>query len=170
MKLWIVFVLFSAIAGLQCAAEPRWCSVTGRGPNDTLIYPPIARAARVSGVVVMRILYTPNGKVLSTEPVFGPVMLSSTLTSQLNHWILKTAATGDELCTTLVIADFRIRYPDEPLRPSPPQPNSSSILRLIVESEAIVISDPEGQTTGNPFRIFEYKLRRGVKRLFHTTS
>ena len=85
MKLRATLTLGIASLALYAQAEPRWCVVSGKDPSNTLVYPPIARAARVQGIVVMRMIYAPNGKVLRTEPVFGPVMLSNSVTSQLNE-------------------------------------------------------------------------------------
>ena len=98
-------------AAAQCHTEPRWCSITGRGANDTMVYPPIARAARVQGVVVSRIVYAQNGEVVRMEPVFGPAMLSDSVSKQLSQWNIKTDATGGELCQSLIIADFRLDVP-----------------------------------------------------------
>jgi len=168
MKIFVTVVLW-IFASLLCSAEPRWCVVSEKDSSNTLLYPPIARAARVQGVVVMRMIYTPNGGGLRTEPVFGPVMLSNALASQLLNWTVKTDATGDQQCVTLVIAEFR--FDDEAYRPLPAQPNIPGIHRISVESEVLVISDPGGVITGNnPFRRFAYKVRRLAKRVFHGQS
>jgi hypothetical protein len=77
----------------------------------------------------------------------------------LLNWTVKTDATGDQQCVTLVIAEFR--FDDEAYRPLPAQPNIPGIHRISVESEVLVISDPGGVITGNnPFRRFAYKVRR----------
>ncbi len=89
-------------------AEPRWCSLSGRDPSNKFFYPPIARAARVSGVVLSHLIYTPNGNVQRVEPISGPRLLSDSLAGQLMDWTVKTDAVGTELCQTLVIAEFRI--------------------------------------------------------------
>ena len=87
-------------------AEPRWCSVTGRGPNDKFIYPPIARVARVSGVVLGRLEFLTNGKVVDFNPGSGPRLLADSIKAQLSPWTLQTDATGGEGCQALVIAEF----------------------------------------------------------------
>lgn len=170
MKTFVTVVLW-ILASLLCSAEPRWCVVSEKDPSNTLLYPPIARAARVQGVVVMRMIYAPNGRVLRTEPVFGPVMLSNAVTSQLLNWTVKTDATGDQQCMTLMIAEFQFHNPEEASRPHPAQPIIPAILRISVESEVLVISDPGGVITGNnPFRRIAYKVRRLAKRVFHGPS
>ena len=170
MKTFAILVL-SAFVVLRCQAEPRWCVVSAKDASNTLVYPPIARAARVQGVVVMRMIYVPNGKVARTEPVFGPVLLSTSMTNQLLNWTVKTDAAGDEQCMTLIIAEFRFHDPDEPSRTPPQGPGAPGILRVSVESEMLIISDPAGTlSAGNPFRVFTYKVRRLAKHLFHRSS
>jgi hypothetical protein len=170
MKTFTILVL-SAFVVLRCQAEPRWCVVSAKDASNTLVYPPIARAALVQGVVVMRMIYMPNGKVARTEPVFGPAMLSTSMTSQLSNWTVKTDAVGDEQCMTLIIAEFRFHDPDEPSRTPPQEPVAPGLLRVSVESEVLIISDPAGTlSTGYPFRVFAYKVRRLAKHLFHRSS
>jgi hypothetical protein len=106
-KIALLALGFVALASL-CHAEPRWCNVTGKDPSNKFIYPPIARAARVSGVVLLQMIYIPNGKVQKIEPISGPRILSDILARQLMDWTVKTDATGDELCETLVIATFEL--------------------------------------------------------------
>jgi hypothetical protein len=166
----LAFTLAVVLTSSLCYAEPRWCA-TQKDPSNVVVYPPIARAARVSGVVVMRMIYAPNGQVGRTEPIFGPPMLSHSLTEQMKNWTVKTNDLGDELCVTLVIAEFRFRDPDEPpLPPIPARPDPPSILRFWITDEVIIISDPGGYISNNPLRKFEYKVRRAMRRLFHKTS
>jgi hypothetical protein len=170
MRILLALAPMVVLTSSLCSGEPRWCSVRSDFSN-TVVYPPIARAARVSGVVVMRMVYAPNGKALRTEPVFGPQMLSNSVTGQMKDWIVRTDDQGDELCETLVIAKFEFHVPDEPpLPPIPAQSEPPSLLRIWIRSELLVISDPGVTISSNPFRMFEYKVRRAVKRLFHKTS
>ena len=158
MKIFVTVVLW-IFASLLCSAEPRWCVVSEKDSSNTLLYPPIARAARVQGVVVMRMIYTPNGGCGRSIWWWGHLL----------NWTVKTDATGDQQCVTLVIAEFR--FDDEAYRPLPAQPNIPGIHRISVESEVLVISDPGGVITGNnPFRRFAYKVRRLAKRVFHGQS
>ena len=161
-------ILLVTLSSLQCHGEPRWCAVSAKDSSDSLVYPPIARAARVQGVVVMRMVFAPDGKVVRTEPVFGPAMLSASLTSQLLNWTVKTDAVGDQECMTLVIAEFRFHDPDEPSRLQPQGPTAPGILRVSVDSEVLIISDPAGTiSNGNPLKVFAFKLRRITRNLFH---
>ena len=139
-----ISVLLGAAA--ICHPEPRWCSITGKGPNDNLLYPVVAKAAQVQGVVVSRILYHPNGKVDGIEQVFGLPVLAEPLSRQLMQWTLKTDASGDELCQTLVIAMFRIL---DPTRIEPAEPlieTRASVYRISVETEPPTIESSVSAT------------------------
>jgi len=166
MKIFAV-VVFCMLVPVICPAEPRWCAVSQKDPSNNLVYPPIARAARVQGVVVMRMIYEPNGKVERTEPVFGSVLLADSVTKQLLNWTVKTDATGNEQCVTLVTAEFHFHDLDQTPQFVPTQQTRPGMLRIMVESEVLIISDPAATfTSGNPFRVFAYKVRRLTKRLF----
>jgi hypothetical protein len=139
------FVLFAAALLLSvCRAEARWCDVTGHGDSDKIVYPPIGRAAHVSGTVLARVTYSPRGEVKDVTSVSGPRLLAIPVATQLKTWHLKTNALGGELCQSLTIIDFRIASADSSLV-RPPQPVSGSIFRVSVVTKPIVlytISDP----------------------------
>lgn len=97
-------------------------------------------------------------------------MLSNAVTNQLMNWTVKTDAMGDEQCVTLLIAEFHFQTPDEAPRPMAVQPKVPGILRISMEEEVIVMSDPRAMIIGNPFRTFACKVRRLTKRLFHGTG
>ncbi|MDE3162420.1 MAG: hypothetical protein KGL64_04090 [Acidobacteriota bacterium] len=154
----LALILFAVTSA--CPAEPRWCSVVGRDPSNIIVYPPIARAARVSGVVLAHIIYVPNGKVEEVQPISGPILLSRSLTDQLMKWRVKTDAQGDAPCVTLVIADFSFSDSSPPTKLAPTPP---SIFRIAIEAQILIISDPAAEYTRLP------SLRRlmwHLKRLF----
>ncbi len=161
-----VMLGMAALATLSVAAEPRWCSITGRGPNDTIVYPPIARAARVWGNVIARLVYTTDGKVVRFEEVSGPKLLSSSLSKQFESWSIKTDATGQELCESLVSAEFRIESYGAVLSPEIHY-ESGSVLRIHSEAEPLVldtvISDPAPL---RGFRLFRSEVRWKLHRAY----
>ena len=137
LKLVILAALLLCLPASWSSAEPRWCAITGTDPTNKIIYPPIARAARVQGVVLLRMIYVPNGPVVRTEPVSGPKMLSTSLAGQLQEWTVRTDAAGGEECQTLVVANFELVESGR-LPPNEPKiENVSSILRLNVEAEPL---------------------------------
>jgi hypothetical protein len=106
-----LILLCIAFATVAFAEEPRWCSVSSRDSSNTLAYAPIAAAAQVQGEARARIIYRPNGRAEKVEPVSGVPMLLIPLTDQLSKWTIRSKASGDELCQTLVIATFTLRDP-----------------------------------------------------------
>jgi hypothetical protein len=140
---WIsLFLLAGLLLAPICRAEARWCDVLGRGDSDKILYPPIARAARVSGTVLARVTYTPQGDVKDVVNISGPRLLATPVATQLKTWRLKTNALGDELNQSLAIIDFRIA---SPVVSSARPPVSGSIFHVSVVTEPIVlytISDP----------------------------
>jgi hypothetical protein len=115
LSLVLLCIVFSAIA---FAEEPRWCSVSSRDPSNTITYAPIAAAAQIQGEVRARIIYRPNGRVekvepvsSKVEPVSGTKILLAWLTDELPNWTVRTNASGDEPCQTLVIATFTLQEP-----------------------------------------------------------
>ena len=148
----LLILLGVGVLTIACHAEPRWCSISAKDPSNKFWYPPIARAARVSGVVLSHIIYLPNGTVERVEPISGPRLLSDSLRAQLMEWTVKTDATGDELCQTLVIAEFTLRESSGPTPAAKTQVSPPGVLRLSVEDEVIEISDPAAYIgTINPF-------------------
>ncbi len=103
LSAWAVLVV--AASG-SCGAQVRWCLVTGTGAQDTLPYPPIARAANVTGTVIERVTFTPAGNVLGVEVVLGPKLIAEPVSHHLKDWQFHTDATGTQSCQVLVVADF----------------------------------------------------------------
>lgn len=163
----IVALLVLACA-LRCAAEPRWCSVIGRGTQDKVAYPPIARYARVTGVVLGIVTYIPNGAVASFEPVSGPRLLSDSLGRQLAEWTIISDALGNEQCRSLVIATFRMDNSDSPESSARIKYEAGSVLRLSVSTFPpppldVSISDPTPLTG---FKLFRTQMRWKLTRIF----
>jgi|GEM_PF-1999943 hypothetical protein len=167
----ILIISLLAASVIAAEAEPRWCSITGKAAADKISYPPIAKAARVEGVVVSRIIFEPNGKVERFEAVFGPPMLFKFLEQAMSSWSLVTDARGYETCETLVIARFQFKEPPS-CNPAPDVPteydfSTPSILRLSLGANPYLICDPASTVTSiSPWRVLFYRLKRGFRRPF----
>jgi len=127
-----------------CHAEPRWCTITGIANSENLAYPPIARVARVYGVVLERVTYLPKGVVQSFEYISGPKMLASGLEQQMNTWSIATSAAGDQPCVSLVIAEFNLDATSGESKLYPPDLSLPGILRLKSTADVICLCDPGG--------------------------
>jgi hypothetical protein len=158
-------MILGSIASLS-QAEPRWCSITGRASSDTLIYPPIARAARVSGVVLSRVIFSPAGKVENVESISGPAMLADSVAQQLGKWTFRTTAQGDELCEAIVISEFRLGDLDNPLPEQSIPAAPPGLLRIRIDAETYVISCPGGTVIWTPASYLRYKIKQVISKIF----
>jgi hypothetical protein len=137
-----VCLLTALVFSVSSSAErTRWCSPDAAATKGTLLYPPIARAAHISGPVIVRVTYRPSGEVLQVEPASGPHILSQSVVQQLSSWRIGTSAPGDDLCQSLVIAAFALGDDTEE---HAIQIADSSSLRVAVSAEPLTISDPSG--------------------------
>jgi hypothetical protein len=118
-----------------CRAETRWCSLTGKAGSDTLLYPPIARAAHISGTVIGRLHFSTSGKVEEFEVISGPIMLSRAVADQVKSWTVQTDSKGEQPCQSLFAVNFTIG--DEAPIPSDSRP---SLFRVSVHAEQLVLT------------------------------
>jgi hypothetical protein len=118
-------------------AQTRWCTISHTGK---IAYPPIGRAAHVSGVVIQRINFTTTGNILSLDQLVAKLLAVSTA-DQIKNWHLTTDAAGDEPCQSLVLVRYRIYNNDEP-PPNESLPITPGMLQISVDSPVLVISDP----------------------------
>ena len=143
----------------------------GRRAVDKLLYSPLAKAARVEGVVVSRVIYNPAGGVEGFEAVFGPPMLSKYLEHEIAKWNVETDAKGDRLCETLIIARFRLKDPIS-CDPAPDAPteydfSTPSIFRMNLGASGYLTCDPAATIISpSPARLIFYKLKHGLSRIF----
>ena len=119
-------------------AEPRWCNVTDFG--KTLVYPPIARAAHVTGLVSLRVTYERTGNVITVETINGPIMLVNAATEQIKQSTIGTDAPGSDPCESLFIINYELD--DGKLPPLTPTPNVPGMFRGTVRAYVLVLSDP----------------------------
>lgn len=122
-----------------CQAQTRWCSITGTAKADTLLYPPIGRAARVTGTVISRITNLPSGPVVALETVSGPPLLATSVNGQMKSWTLRTEAKGTEPCQSLLVITFTLGNSESEKRSTTVIPG---LYRMSLNANAIVLSDP----------------------------
>ncbi len=75
------------------------------------VYPPIARAAHISGTVILQITVSPAGKVISLKTVSGPPMLVGAAQDSVRKWTYKPLPTEQ---TFQVSVDFTLPPPINP--------------------------------------------------------
>jgi hypothetical protein len=157
------FILFLVILlAAVCRGEARWCDITGDGGNDKVLYPPIARAAHVSGTVLARITYTPQGDIKEVISISGPPLLAKFTAAQIRDWHMKTNAVGGDLCQSLAIVQFRLSD-NLALQVQHEQLVSGSIMRLFIDAQMPpCLCDPE-PTLAKKRRSFFSKLIKPVE-------
>jgi hypothetical protein len=112
-------------------------------------------------------IYSPNGRVERVEAISGPQLLSSSLAGQMMDWTVKTDASGDELCQTLVIAKFTMLDSGQAAPEEPKVVAEPTVLRLSAEASpdpiTYVIEDP-APLTG--WRLFRARIRSTMHKIF----
>ena len=133
------WVVLTFILVTQCARgdDIRWCTIAGVKAEkaQALVYPAIAKAGHVEGIVILRVTFETSGVVKAIDSVSGPKLLADPATHRTKDWQFKTDATGSEPCQNLVIIRYRILPENytEPeagsVRPEP-QPTGSYLIRI----------------------------------------
>lgn len=132
-------VLCAANVPASCVGQGI-CGITSVAPGVPLIYPPIARAAHVTGRVALMASFARDGSVSSLRTLYGPEMLRKTSEEYVAGWRVN-AWGGSRECP--VIVEFKL-YEDvtcEAQRHAPVVTQLDSIHHEIV-SDAYMICDP----------------------------
>jgi TonB family protein len=83
------------------AAVAQCGGLTSVVETSPLVYPPIAKAARVQGVVILLASFTSLGEVERISLVNGPPMLQASATSFVRGWRVN-AYTGPRTCALVL--------------------------------------------------------------------
>jgi protein TonB len=107
---WVAIVFLVACTGLGqsgVAGQPQLIA------RVEPVYPPIARAAHVSGAVVLRATIGKDGTVEALEAVSGPEMLRASALEAVRHWVYRPYLRNFEpvAVETLITVNFRIEEP-----------------------------------------------------------
>lgn len=115
----LVFLFF---APSVCLAS-HWC-VMKPSRVDAPLYPPIAKAARVQGVVISRLEFDANGNVSKVEIVNGPALLAKAVETSEAHWVFRSDTSADG-CQILVISEFSLSESEQANDDKRPWPYTS---------------------------------------------
>ena len=96
-------ILIIAVIGFtrNAQAQQASCGLTTMTEMVQPLYPPIARAARVEGVVVLLVDFDLNGTVQSVRAISGPEMLRLSATTSVKTWHANTYS-GPRTCPVAV--------------------------------------------------------------------
>ena len=93
---------FCATTILSAAhAQSASCGLTSFQESTPLIYPPIAKAAHVTGTVVLLAAFDLTGKVTSIRALSGPLMLQGAAINYVKNW-QANSFTGPRECPVSV--------------------------------------------------------------------
>jgi len=112
-------ILFLLCTQGVCFAS-HWC-VMKPVKFDGPLYPPIAKAARVQGVVISRLEFDWTGGVSKVETVSGPAMLAKAVENSAAHWIFQ-AHVHTEGCQVLVVSEFTLSESEQANEDKTPWP------------------------------------------------
>jgi hypothetical protein len=132
---WFTYSLLLSISAMSCVAQTRWCSISGKRSGEALYYPPIARAASITGTTIERVTFTPDGTVLSVDPVQGPKLIAPFVATQLKKWSISTNDKGDLPCQALVVATFSLGESESYTETWA----KSSILKVSIQAKPLVL-------------------------------
>ena len=96
-------LLLAAAAALPAQSAP--CGITSVTETSQLVYPPIARAAHVSGIVILLVHFGQDGIATNGTVVSGPTMLRASALDFVKSW-RANAYTGPRECPIAVTFDF----------------------------------------------------------------
>jgi len=138
MKIALLFLALSATAAF---AQPNTCGgLTSVTDGAKPFYPPIARAAHVSGMVILLVSFKTTGETDALKIVGGPPMLRQAAIDYVNSWRANTY-TGPRTCPIVVSyqlsaggCDYHTRKNDFVEKPDVQHP--------IIRGESPMLCDP----------------------------
>jgi hypothetical protein len=133
-----VVLMFSALA---CSAQQQApCGLTSMTETVAPVYPPIAKAAHVSGVVTMLATFRQDGSVETVKTLYGPPMLRQAAETFVTGW-RANAYGGPRTCP--VVVEFKLVDPacevDNALRTV-----RDDLQHVTVSGRAWMFCDPAG--------------------------
>ena len=165
-----VFAVIGFLA-ISCRAEARWCRITGKAPAEKLVYPAWAVLGRMRGVVSVKVVYSTDGKVTNTEAVSGQLPLSGFLIEQIKGWTIRTDASSEAPCQTLVAVNFKLYDPDVGLVESQEMPLAPEKFELKVQADltpiTVEIENIDPVLFSGIMGHLEYDIRRTWSKIFH---
>jgi outer membrane biosynthesis protein TonB len=111
----LLLTAFAATASCrQVSAQEPWCADATRIEAPMIPFPPLARAAHVSGAVIGRLLLSEQGTVQKLDVVSGPGMLVSAVDAQVKKWKFRPQQLGPHECQVLLIVEFTLDREENP--------------------------------------------------------
>jgi hypothetical protein len=120
------------------------CPLDGMTESKSPTYPPIARAAHVSGDVSARIAFDGKGQVTDIDQWTGPDMLKKTTEDYLRSWQLKSLPSYMHSCHTTVLIEYRLTTATTEV-PGNTQVFKADPSHILIEDHPVLLVDPAAE-------------------------
>jgi TonB family protein len=141
-------MLLALAATSLLRAQSAPCGITGIAETSQLVYPPIARAAHISGTVILLVRFGQDGIVTNGTVVSGPPMLRGSALDFVKRW-QANAYTGPRECP--IIVDFNVIEGDKPVcspqEAGPPKFSRSDLQHVSLSTHSLWLCDPAATIT-----------------------
>lgn len=127
----------------DCASDE--CSMDGVSESKQSTYPPIARAARVSGEVSARVAFDKKGYPTGLDQYAGPAMLKAATEEYLQSWKIKPLQYIDS-CHATVLIEYRLTAATEVIE-SDVKVFKADPTHILVEDHPVLTVDPAATIT-----------------------
>jgi len=139
-------LLFLALCTTAAFAQPNTCGgLTSVTDGQQPVYPPIARAAHVSGIVIMLVSFKTTGEADTAQIVSGPMMLRQVATEYVKTWKANTYS-GPRMCPIVITYQLTEGSCEDHARKNDSF-QREDVQHLTVYSEAGMICDPAATIT-----------------------
>jgi len=132
MKNFILLCLLSA----TCLAQEAPCGLRSVTDITPLLYPPIAKAAHMGGMVILMVSFMQSGEVQNVEILSGPKLLQESASSYAKG-LRANVYGGTRTCP--IVIDYTILSDGEDLRAI----KKTDLQHVTVYAKTIPLSDPE---------------------------
>jgi TonB family protein len=105
LPFFLAFLCVACLGNAQQVIEPS-VAIGHQISHKTPVYPPIAKAAQATGVVVLQLTISPTGDVSSVKLISGPPMLNGSAQEAAKHWTYRPFEVDGrpaEVTTTIAI-------------------------------------------------------------------
>jgi len=156
MKHVLKIITFIALFGLQASAQ-QTCHLMGIKSSGFLEFPPIARAAHVTGEVTVHTVFRADGSVASTNTVSGPEMLrrSEVAAAYIKTWKVNETTEG-QACDIAISFQFAESASCDL---EPPTVAMTSLQRFIITAHPIQTCDPQTTVTQRIHRFLFFRWK-----------
>jgi Gram-negative bacterial TonB protein C-terminal len=149
MKIFLLLLSLSA----TCIAQQAPCGLSSIKETTPLLYPPIAKAAHVEGMVIFLVAFKQSGEVEDVEVLSGPKLLQISATTYVKGLVANEYG-GTRTCPMVV--RYVIQQDEADLRPI----ERSDSQHITIYAKPTVISDPEVYVQKARKRFWPFSVHR----------